>query len=470
MLKHWAARIATLIGIPVIILVISYWIHFAVANKTGPGDIHMSSEFQATLQGSVISESRMPVYYGSIITLLSNAEKTYLYSHNHTYPKEYEGGKIGSEGQQVSGSRDVDDNNDWYILPEITEPPIDYTTNQRLPVKDGDIIRLKHVETGKILATHDVASPLTVTNQEVTAVNDTTNVKEKKYAKTLWKLEVVKGGRTLESKVTLFRLRHKSTDTHLINFKENLPEWGFGNREINSGRNDDKRNLWTVDETLLQTENGGWTNKTESLGDTEELTFWGKLVELITVVHEKNAKLTDKSPYLTAPLEWPFLVRGTSFWVSEDRTQKIYLLGNPLTWYLSFLALPIFITLIILDQLFEMRFGKYELFSAEEKKVLYPKGLFFLLCYVVHYLPAFFMDRVVYFHYYLPCYVFSTLIFTTLYQTLALRLPILNHPAVIGVLCSAIAGVFLQFSSLVYGSPADEDYFTSLKWISTWHF
>ena len=69
--------------------------------------------------------------------------------------------------------------------------------------------------------------------------------------------------------------------------------------------------------------------------------FFGKLFELNKVMWNTNSGLTDSHPYESRPSSWIFLRRGINFWGKEHR--QVYLLGNPLTWWSSTLALFLFI-------------------------------------------------------------------------------------------------------------------------------
>lgn len=467
--------------LPIVVFIIPYWVHFELANQSGEGAKFMSSEFQASLKGNNVTASIHNVYYGSVIKIKNEARKSFLHSHKHTYPLKYHDGKVSSQGQQVTGYHHPDNHNDWRILPEITDPPIDYIANPRIPIMDGDTVRLLHVATGKYLLTHDVASPLTMTNQEVTAWKADNETSER-YPETLWQIQIKKGGKVLQSKTSVFMLNHIETDCNLLTSSEFLPEWGYRQLEINAARVSDKQTLWTIDSAIPQ---GGWTkeelderdgkkpvkkvkkvNKTED--DKPQPPFFQKFTELFKVALEKNAALVDNSPYNAPPSKWPLMVRGISFWHNKTDREKVFLLGNPFAWYISLLSIPTFIGLLLAD-LYAYR-RKKQFLTPKQRDFLWTRGGFFLLAYLLHYLPFFFMGRALYFHHYLPSYLFSALVFTSLYQILAMRYKILKNDVVIGVVCGLIMLTFFHFSGLCYGQNHPKSYWRSLQWMSTWHF
>lgn len=53
-----------------------------------------------------------------------------------------------------------------------------------------------------------------------------------------------------------------------------------------------------------------------------------------------NAGLTDRHAYDSRPHHWPYLRRGINFWVKEHR--QIYLMGNPVTWWISSLSVVLY--------------------------------------------------------------------------------------------------------------------------------
>lgn len=477
---HWLARAGCLIAVPFLLFIFGYWIHFQVAYKSGPGDDSMSPEFQSTLENNKVTNEILPVYYGSLVRFKSKIENIYLHSHVHKYPQSHNN-KVSSNGQQVTGYGHKDENNLWFIVPadiSFTETTGDYM-KERFYVRDGDYVRLFHNSTQKYLLTHNVASPLTMTNQEVTAVDWDGTDEHTNAAKTIWRIEFVESiadpkydNKYLSTKIHYVRLIHKDSNCTLLNYEVSLPEWGYRQREINAAKTDKPGTLWDIDDTYPA---GGWTDVelrnargVDYLGHRKP-SFWKKFVELVYVSLDTNSKLVDPKSSLWDPLGWPFLVQGMNFFFCKDNEKcRIYLLGNPFTWYLALLSLPALVLLIVLDRFAELR-GRV-LLTRAQRSFLYPKGCFFFLCYLVHYLPFFFMGRILYFHHYLPSYLLSTLTFASVYQVLMMRYSSLGSRTAVGVISACAIGMFLRFTPITYGLDITEEGLRSLQWYKGWHF
>lgn len=154
---------------------------------------------------------------------------------------------MSSNGQQVTGYHHSDDNNDWIVYP-MRNTTFNYL-EEKIQVMNGDIIRLMHKKTNKFLISHDVASPLTKSLQEVAGfeINDE---KDERYENSLWKVSLVKGRPEILTKASQFQLFHLRTQCFLNNLQKSLPKWGFQQLEINSGKLNGESTIWFVENVL----------------------------------------------------------------------------------------------------------------------------------------------------------------------------------------------------------------------------
>lgn len=112
----------------------------------GDGSPFMSSAFRAGLKGNKIpTDITAEVGLGSIVTLRHlDTQGGYLHSHQQFYP-------TGSKQQQITLYPHLDSNNRWLI-----EPYNGTIYNDTfIPLINGMKIRLKHVNTGRRLHSHD---------------------------------------------------------------------------------------------------------------------------------------------------------------------------------------------------------------------------------------------------------------------------------------------------------------------------
>lgn len=358
---HFVSRVLALIVIPLLLYLTLFAIHFAVLNKTGPGDAFMSPPFQSTLIGNRLNQESKEVYYGSHISLVHYGTSNYLHSHAHNYPLRYEDGRISSQGQQVTGYPHNDTNNFWYILPRdgVMEIEQDGKMIPR-PVKHFEEVQLKHYVTGMLLRTHDVASPLTPTHQEVTCVSEE---KQDAIADTFWKIDIDGGNAesSLSSIDTKFRVIHVSTKVGLHCHKGVYGDWGFGQHEVNGNKkHSDKANLWFVEHVHGEKAARVVREANKSDGKMSLLT---KFVELHAAMIRHNAALTGSHPYQSSPFEWPLLNRGISFWI-DNKSAQIYLLGNPIAWWIGLFSVFLYLAVVAIDLVssrrgnFRLDFGK----------------------------------------------------------------------------------------------------------------
>ncbi len=416
--KHFAARVLGLIVWPAILYMFWFWVHFAILIQSGPGDSFMTSEFQQTLRGNPMLGNAKEVHYYDRVTMMHKGTNAYLHSHPDRYPLKYDDGRISSQGQQVTGYPHNDTNNIWQIIP-ITS--IDTTGGPDAAVKNGDIIRLMHVNTQSTLMAHDVASPLMATNEEFTTwpINDTT-----RYNDTLFEFQIdgveLSNKAKWHSKSSWFRLIHVPTRVSMWTHPEPLPAWGFQQQEINGNKNAlDKSALWFVDDLHPNPVADDYAERTKPTPprNVTHMNFFRKFVELqLTMLHQNNL-LTSSHPYASGPINWPFLLSGMSFWTGNEKQEQIYMIGNILSWWAGVLSVAVYIGIMLADA-FSRRRGIYPIPSAIRNRMITSTG-FFVAAWAFHYLPFFVMNRQLFLHHYLPAHILSCLVFGAVFNFIA---------------------------------------------------
>lgn len=345
-IKHLGARIIGLIIVPFLFYLFWFQVHFAILSRSGPGDAFMSPEFQETLSDNIMTAQAVGINYFDNIAMKHKETKVYLHSHPDKYPLRYEDGRISSEGQQVTGYPHNDTNNLWQIVPST---PLDTETAH--PVKNGEVVRFRHLVTDTWLLSHDVASPYYPTNQEFTTV-DHENANGKRFNDTLFEIRIENGktGQLFKTMSSQFKLVHWPTKVAMWTHTKPLPDWGYKQAEINGNKNIlQSSNIWFVEEIP------GLPADSERLVKEERkvksLPFLQKYFELQRAMFHHNNALTSSHPYASVPIQWPFLLRGVSFWTFNDTRSQIYFLGNPLGWWLCSSLLAVLAGILGADQL-----------------------------------------------------------------------------------------------------------------------
>jgi len=423
--KHFGARLFGLIVVPFFFYLFWFQVHFAILSRSGPGDDFMSPEFQSTLSDNIMASSAVGIEYYDTIAMKHKETKTYLHSHPDKYPLRYDDGRVSSQGQQVTGYPFSDENNHWQILPMNLFPEDDQAGH---PVKNGELIRLRHLITDTYLLTHDVASPYYPTNQEYTAVGA-----EEAYGErandTLFEIKIENGkaGQQFKSMSGHFKLIHFPTRVAMWTHTTPLPDWAYKQAEINGNKNiQQSSNVWFVDEIPSIPKDSPRLIMEER--KVKYVPFLKKYFELQRAIFFHNNALTSSHPYSSQPIQWPFLLRGVSFWTQNDTKQQIYFLGNPIGWWIASSLLAVFAGIIGADQL-SLRRGVDSLGARKSFQRPYPKQTlttplpntgdrsrlynstgFFFLCWAAHYLPFYLMGRQLFLHHYLPAHLASALV------------------------------------------------------------
>ena len=350
--KHFMARLFGLLAVPFFFYLFWFQVHFAILTKSGPGDEFMTPEFQETLSDNIMTAQSFNIDYYDSITMRHKETKTYLHSHPDRYPLRYDDGRVSSQGQQVTGYPFNDTNNHWQILPSDGHPE-DASAGHH--VKNGDLVKLRHTVTDTYLLSHDVASPYYPTNQEFTAV-PLEEADGERFNDTLFQVAIENGKSKQEFKTMSghFKLIHFPTRVAMWTHTSPLPDWAYKQAEINGNKNiQQSSNVWYVDDIPSLPADSPRLQK--EVKKIKHVPFLKKYFELQRAIFFHNNALTSSHPYASQPVQWPFLLRGVSFWTQNDTRQQIYFLGNPVGWWLASSLLAVFAGIIGADQLSQRR-------------------------------------------------------------------------------------------------------------------
>lgn len=342
--KHFGARAFGLIIMPFLFYLFWFQVHFAVLSRSGPGDDFMTPEFQETLSDNVMLANSIDIHYYDTLTIRHKETKAYLHSHPDRYPLRYDDGRVSSQGQQVTGYPYNDTNNYWQII------PMDGDERLGRPVKNHDLVRLRHMVTDTMLLSHDVASPYYPTNQEFTTVSMADGT-DSRAQDTVFEVRIEHGkkNQVFKSVSGHFKLIHNPSKVAMWTHSKPLPEWGFKQQEINGNKQiTPSSNVWLVEDIPSVPQDDPRRNKPEK--KVKRLPFLRKWFELQRAMFYHNSKLTSSHPYASHPYQWPFLLRGVSFWTNNETRQQIYFLGNPAGWWLASSLLAVFVGIIGADQ------------------------------------------------------------------------------------------------------------------------
>ncbi|EMG50695.1 PMT4 Dolichyl-phosphate-mannose--protein mannosyltransferase 4 [Candida maltosa Xu316] len=463
--KHFFARLWALIIVPFCIYLYWFYLHFAILNKSGPGDNFMSSEFQETLLESPMAAHSKQVKYFDQIVIKHKDTKGFLHSHKHDYPLRYEDGRVSSNGQQVTcvvqDNGLQDPNNQWEIIPTVEN------ANKNTKVYTNDIVRFRHVGTGGYLLTHDVASPLKATNEEFTVVYD--DAAETRYNETLFRLRLnvpgsnpKKGKQRKEIKTLATELKILHVDTMVAMWTHNdelLPEWAFKQQEVSGNKKiQEKENIWSFEAiTNLHSADprAHYVPK-----EVKTLPFLKKWWELQLLMFHHNNQLSSEHPFATQPNEWPLALSGVSFYNDNVEKKQIFFVGNIFGFWFEVCFLSIYVGLVLADQITRRR--NYYILSQKARSRLYNTLGFLFIGWAAHYFPFYLMNRQKFLHHYLPAHLVAALFSGGLVEFVCSnnsarpngKPPGVNKIKIIAVvsICStAIVWFFFYFRPITYG-------------------
>ncbi|KAF5349347.1 hypothetical protein D9758_011775 [Tetrapyrgos nigripes] len=465
--RHFVARAICLILLPTLFYMAMFAIHFGLLQSSGEGDGFMSSEFQHTLSGRGMSDTYADVALGSQITIRHfNTQGGYLHSHPHNYP-------TGSKQQQITLYPHRDTNNDWTILNATADnlAPVDWANEPVVHITSGMRVKLRHIMTEKHLHSHDHRAPVS----EVDFQNEVSGYGMPGFAGDAnddWIVEIDKdytdsGDRKAKERLrtlrTKFKLRHALTGCYLFSHKVKLPDWGYEQQEVTCNKNAVRQNsLWFVETNIHEALEKSNAEKVNYRAPS----FLSKFLELQQVMWTTNKGLTERHTFDSRPEQWPTLRRGINFWVKDHR--QIYLVGNPLVWWFSTLAVVTWVGTGAILVLRQKRGYRDWNNSTLVKYSTLSTPLF--LGWLLHYTPFFLMSRQLFLHHYFPALYFAILLSCAWFDwgTRGLK-----QRVRLGIAALLIVSVILTFrvrSPLAYGTPWTKKECENAKWKRTWDF
>ncbi|KAH6688942.1 dolichyl-phosphate-mannose-protein mannosyltransferase [Plectosphaerella plurivora] len=476
--KHFMARAFCLIVIPATFYLAMFAIHFLCLVNPGDGDGFMSSEFQSTLNNKGMKDVAADVVFGSKVSIRHvNTQGGYLHSHPLMYP-------TGSKQQQITLYPHKDDNNVW-LLQNQTQP---FDSNGQVIngtgawndapifIENGAVLRLYHIQTHRRLHSHDVRPPVSEAEwqNEVSAygyegfdgdANDYFRVEivKKESASGVAKERL----RTIETK---FRLVHIMSGCVLFSHKVKLPEWASEQQEVTCAKGGTMPNsLWYIESNEHPTLVGDGVEKVNYIRPG----FFAKFLELQKVMWKTNAGLLDSHAWDSRPESWPILRRGINFWGRNHR--QIYLLGNPVVWWSSTLAVVIYVAFKGIALLrWQRSCGDYS--NVTFKRFDYEIGTS-VLGWALHYFPFFLMARQLFLHHYFPALYFAVIALCQLFDFATARIPsaigikssIFNRVGATAFLALTLVA-FGLFAPLAYGNQWTKAECNRVKIFSSWDF
>lgn len=181
-----------------------------------------------------------------------------------------------------------------------------------------------------------------------------------------------------------------------------------------------------------------------------------KFFQLNTEMYRSNQRLTATHPYGSQWYSWPFMARPIFYWVSEN--SRIYLLGNPIIWWTSTVAV-----ILLLLQNFQFLIFNFQ------KRIIKPDFVAVILFggYLLNLLPFIGIKRVMFLYHYLTGLVFAILILVYLIENTQPFDKLRARKIFIGLaIVSTIA--FIYFAPLTYGLPLNPKDYNAKVWFSGW--
>ncbi|KAI8883721.1 glycosyltransferase family 39 protein [Backusella circina FSU 941] len=199
------------------------------------------------------------------------------------------------------------------------------------------------------------------------------------------------------------------------------------------------------------------------------LSLLEKFIELNKVMWSVNQGLSKTYTYGSMPKDWPVLHRGISFWSKNNL--KIYLLGNPLVFWLSSLCIMTYVAMKLIIAILSKRniMRSSYFMNGRWQKYDAAAGLFFV-AWAIHYFPFNVMERQLFLHHYMPALYMATLIVGVFFDMLTSTFSSRVRLALVVIISMAVIYVYHIYIPITYGEPWSSQQCLQATWRSSWDF
>lgn len=350
-------------------------------------------------------------------------------------------------------------------------------------IRDGDEIQLVHGITSRALNSHDVAAPMSPHCQEISCYIDY-NVSM--AGQILWRVDIINKQQPREiwhAITSQIRLIHVTTGLALRFSGKQLPDWGYNQHEVVADKIlEQPDTVWNVEEHRYthgsdQKELMAQMMKEEMIPTAPtKLSFFQKFIELQMKMLWYDKTLSNAHMYSSEVFEWPLMSKGIAYWIAKDSNAQIHLLGNVLIWYSGTASVILYFSLLIFYLLRRCR-NCYDLSEKEFQKFT-RAGEVFVVGYLIHFLPFFFVERTLFLHNYLPALIFKVMLLAFVIDHLHSLLSrgksliyCFLFDIIVVLWFFGVIFVYSKFSVLSYGTTKlSASDIVALRWKDTWDF
>ncbi len=176
----------------------------------------------------------------------------------------------------------------------------------------------------------------------------------------------------------------------------------------------------------------------------KEKNFWGKFSELNSEMLKANTRLTKPHDYSSKWYTWPVMTRTVYYWNNDNVGAYLYLLGNPVIYYLGLISILYFVI---------------------RRKLNDKSEYLIVLGFLINFVPFIFIGRVMFLYHYQVALIFSIMALVLLLNRIQNHS--LQNKMIISLSILSFV-VFMYFSPLTYGAPISKETLESMMWIKSW--